>query len=159
MFWAGIWYGGRTPLIVMNRDPTAKHRGYSAQSIIWAFEEAGEDVFNQGLLFQQDNAPIHNASTVSQWFRDRQIQTVDWPACSLDLNPIEHMWSLLKRQIHKAVPELRDEGKSEAAVAHFVSITLESWSTIKQEQIEKLIDSMPKRCQAVIEAEVWQTKY
>jgi transposase len=39
----------------------------------------------------QDNAPIHTARVVKEWFEMNGIDTIDWPPYSLDLNPIEHI--------------------------------------------------------------------
>jgi len=39
----------------------------------------------------QDNAPIHTANAVKDWFKEMGIPIVDWPLYSLDLNPIENV--------------------------------------------------------------------
>ena len=44
-------------------------------------------------IFQQDNAPIHNAKSMKQWFKQQTFGLLQWLAQSLDLNPIEHMWA------------------------------------------------------------------
>jgi len=41
--------------------------------------------------FQQDNAPVHKAYVVMDWFEDMNIQVEDHPPYSPDLNPIEHV--------------------------------------------------------------------
>jgi transposase len=40
----------------------------------------------------QDNASIHTAKKVKDWFMGNGIITTDWPPYSPDLNPIEHAW-------------------------------------------------------------------
>ena len=47
-------------------------------------------------VFQQDNAPVHTASDVAEWFEQYNIQVDKHPPYSLDLNPIEHVWVVLK---------------------------------------------------------------
>lgn len=123
------------------------------------FQEVQHDVFDQGQLFQQDNARIHTTKEVQDWINEQGILTMQWPPYSPDLNPIEHMWSLLKHQIEREEPELYREGASAAAKAHFLQTAVKSWDTIEQVQIHNLIGSMPARCRAVIEAGGWQTKY
>jgi transposase len=43
-------------------------------------------------VFMQDNASIHTAKKVKDWFTDNKVRTIDWPLYSLDLNLIEHAW-------------------------------------------------------------------
>ena len=52
----------------------------------------------QGALFQDDNARPHRARIVDAYLQE-QITRVDWPACSPDLNPIEHAWNQLGRAV------------------------------------------------------------
>jgi hypothetical protein len=49
-------------------------------------------MLDPGYEFMQDNASIHMAGKVKEWFKARGILLLkDWPAYSLDLNPIEHI--------------------------------------------------------------------
>ena len=42
-------------------------------------------------VFQQDNAPVHTASVVTEWFEQHNIQVDEHPPYSPDLNPIQHV--------------------------------------------------------------------
>ena len=48
----------------------------------------------------QDNAPIHTARKVRQWFDENDIIVIEWPLYSSDFNPIEHLWFLLKERVY-----------------------------------------------------------
>ncbi len=45
-------------------------------------------------IFQQDLAPAHTAKVTKSWFNDHSVSVLDWPANSLDLNPVENLWVL-----------------------------------------------------------------
>ncbi|KAJ4445498.1 hypothetical protein ANN_07306 [Periplaneta americana] len=50
------------------------------------------------LFFQQDNHPIHTANRIQRWFtRRRDVDPVDWPPNSPDMNPIQNLWAAVKR--------------------------------------------------------------
>ncbi len=43
-------------------------------------------------MLKDDNARRHRARMVKDFMVQQQIQTMEWPACSPDLNPIEPPW-------------------------------------------------------------------
>ena len=46
-----------------------------------------------------DNARPHLARIVNECLQQETIERMDWPAKSLDLNPIEHAWDILQCRI------------------------------------------------------------
>ncbi len=58
-------------------------------------------------LFQQDLAPAHSAKTTSNWFADRGITVLNWPANSPDLNPIENLRGIVKRKMRPQTQQYR----------------------------------------------------
>ena len=51
----------------------------------------------------EDGAPEHRAKSTKKWHQDRGVKLFEgWPGNSLDLNPIENLWSQMKNlQRHK----------------------------------------------------------
>jgi hypothetical protein len=93
--WCCFWDYGHTKCYFIDRDFEAKKHGYSANSYIQVLD-AGigpdfEELNNIGYIFMQDNASIHIAHKVKDWFKNTGIKMFPWPPYSLDLSPIEHV--------------------------------------------------------------------
>lgn len=106
----------------------------------------------QNSYFQHDNDPKHTSKMTQKWLSDHQIRVLQWPPQSPDLNPIEHLWSQVKKKLSE-YPNLATS--SEELWNRFVS----EWRSIPVERCLKLIESMPDRIQAVLKAKGGHTKY
>jgi len=159
MVWGRIWKGGRLNLVIMRRDPLSKGKGYSSNSYIWALEEGLLPDYHPDCFFQQDNARIHTSRPVKEWMETHGIWVIDHPPKSPDMNPIEHVWKAMKAILRKDYPELatlKDNEENRAKVDKALQV---AWWAVPQDLIDRLIDSMPRRVEALRKAKGWYTKY
>jgi hypothetical protein len=159
MIWGAIWLGGRSEVVIMERDPYVKKNGYTAASYIAVLEDQLPQWYEPGMVFVQDNAPIHKVKKIKDWLELHGVQTSDWPPYSPDLNPIEHVWSWMKQWINDRHPELLEMGACEDSYEALHEAIREAWQAVPQDFIDGLIRSMIRRVQAVLKANGWQTKY
>ena len=52
-----------------------------------------------------DNARPHRAQIVQHFLQQEAVQTIQWPAMSPDMNPIEHVWDFIGRKINQRNPK------------------------------------------------------
>ena len=104
------------------------------------------------VIFQHDNDPKHTAWSVKEWLGNQEFQTMTWPAQSPDLNPIEHLWSHVKRKLN----QFKSPAKG---INELWERIQQVWNEIDKETCLNLIRSMPSRIEAVLKAKGKWTKY
>ena len=75
-----------------------------------------------------------------------------WPAQSADLNPIEHLWHLFKRR-------LGEYDYPPSSIHQLWERVQVEWENISAAECQSLIESMPRRIEAVLKAKGGYTKY
>ena len=100
--------------------------------------------------FQHDNDPKHAAKKTEEFLRKKRVRVITWPSMSPDLNPIEHLWGILKRKVEQHNPSNKEELKE---------VIIREWASITPEICEKLVASMPKRIKSVKENDGGHSKY
>ena len=68
-------------------------------------------------VLQQDNAPVHTASVVTEWLEQHSIQVDEQPPYSPGLNPIEHasayLWAISLLRTTRRVAERKSQAKGD----------------------------------------------
>jgi hypothetical protein len=77
------------------------------------------------------------------WFAENHVDVMDWPPRSPDLNPIEHIWSMIDQRISgirfDSLAQLEDE-------------LVRQWNAITRTECINLIESMPERIRVCLKA-------
>lgn len=147
MFWGGVSRNFKTELHLIDGTVTA------ASYITLLREKILPWIRRQrkgNLIFQQDNAPAHTARATTQFFAEEKVDVLDWPSNSPDLNPIENIWGILKRNVDKRRPQTLND---------LISIAKEEWKKISLSTVKACIDSMPKRLNDAIQRKGEKTDY
>ena len=58
----------------------------------------------QRFTLQQDNNLKHSAKTTQEWLQAKSLNVLEWSSQSPDLNPIQHPWRDLKKQLCSNAP-------------------------------------------------------
>ncbi|GFX12382.1 transposable element Tcb2 transposase [Trichonephila clavipes] len=141
LVYGGISIDERTDLYIIRDGPlTARqYRDEILRLIVVPYAAAIGDDF----ILMDDNCKPHRANLVEDFLFEEGIVRMEWPACSPDLNPIEHVWDALGRQVAGRQPPPQTLEELERAL-------LEEWDRIPQLVINSLIDSVPQRCSTLL---------
>jgi len=143
--WGAIWTGGRSEL--MRLDGAVNMISFA--DLLHQFFTTTNDLPVNAIL-QLDNAPAHRGWVTRQMLDDLGVQALPWPANSPDLNPIEHAWDILGRRVQMQHPSTLDQ---------LFEALREEWHQIPQQQLDRLIASMPHRIGSVIETRGGHSQY
>ncbi|GFX48122.1 transposable element Tcb2 transposase [Trichonephila clavipes] len=90
-----------------------------------------------------DNAPCHCTVAAKQLLESEDIERMDWPARTPDLNPIEHVWDFLGRR-------LADRTLPPVTIQELRLALQDEWAAMPQPLIDTLILSMGRRCETCL---------
>ncbi|GFU94223.1 transposable element Tc1 transposase [Trichonephila clavipes] len=137
-----VWRQVGKELDPKNTIKTVKYGGGSV--LVWGFNVG----LGSNFIFQQDNYPKHTAKIVKLYLLYHCKKELHILPQSPDLNVLENLWSQLKKSVHKHTITSKEDLKN---------VLKEEWTKITVETTKKLVESMPKRLQAVIKAKGFST--
>ena len=104
------------------------------------------------VIFQQDNDPKHTSKLAMDALEELNLNVLEWPSQSPDLNPIEHFWGHVARELKRRTGLITNKD--------------DLWEELQKILVEpnrdlcrKLIGTMPRRIIDVIKAKGGYTKW
>ena len=147
MVWGGIMDRRKTNLIVV--------QGYlNAQDYINQIlqPEAVPFLQRQGpAILMQDNSRPHVARICQQFLNRNNVNVLPWPAVSPDMNPIEHIWDYLGRNV-RAKGNVKNLSDLENAL-------IQEWNNILNVVIRRYVRSMRGHLAACINSRGGHIRY
>lgn len=150
MVWGCVSYHGVGELVIV--DGTMKSTDY-IDILDHNLLDSVENMFGDAMIpfiFQHDNAPVHTARNVQTWLDEHDVQVIQWPAQSPDLNVIENVWGMLQNRVMRDRPSTKLE---------LIQCLFRAWGDITPDYLHKLFSSMPRRVRHVIRSRGYPTKY
>ena len=145
------WFGqGKTDLHVIDNGTLTALR--YVKDILDVYVRPYAGAVGENFILMDDNARAHRARISDQYLEQATIVRMEWPARSPDRNPIKHAWDMLQTAVSSRPVQ-------PASVQELRQALLEEWDQIPQYKIRRLISSMWRCCQAVIEARGHHTRY
>ncbi|GFW17029.1 transposable element Tc3 transposase [Trichonephila clavipes] len=94
-------------------------------------------------LFRDDNTPYHRTVAAEQLLESDNIECMDWPARSPNLNPIDIVWDFLGRRLAaRTLPPV--------TIRELRLALQDEWAAMPQQLIDTLILSMGRRCETCL---------
>ncbi|GFS83318.1 transposable element Tcb2 transposase [Trichonephila clavipes] len=150
LVYGGISTDGCTDIYIIRDGPRTarRYRDEIIRPIVVPYAAAIGDDF----ILMNDNSRPHRANLVEDSLFEEGIVRMEWPACSPDMNSIEHVWDALGRRVAGRQPPPQTLQELERAF-------LEEWDRIPQLVINSLIDSMSQKCSTLLAVRGNHTPY
>ncbi|GFU76875.1 transposable element Tcb2 transposase [Trichonephila clavipes] len=140
LVWGGIMLGSRTDLHIFDAGSVNGTR--YCNEILLPYVRLFRGAMGLQFLFMDDNAPCPRTVAAEQLLESEDIERMDWPARSPDLNPIEHVWDFLGRCLAaRTLPPV--------TIRELRLALQDEWAAMPQ-LIDTLILSMGRRCETCL---------
>lgn len=154
MVWGAFSFEGKAELAFVSGKQSALDHLETLQNHLLPFVNAEHTHDDKGVaIFQQDNASIHRARCVQTWLQGQDFETMEWPAKSPDLNPMENVWAKL------AVMVYTSDKAPYTNLEQLKTAIKEAWEELSQEYLNSLVNSMESRFKECIKLKGLVTHY
>ena len=155
MFWGSFRWGKMGPGLFFDLEPGQKvnsmvYRDQILNGPLKTFWMTSKKKIKVPIVME-DNAPVHKKYCIPL-HEKLKMKTLEHPANLPDLNPIEHIWAIMKHRIAKEYAHITSQAEMKRVVQ-------EMWDSFGDDEFNHLIESMPERIEAVIKAKGGSTKY
>jgi transposase len=100
--------------------------------------------------FQQDNDPKHTSRVVKDWLEENNVELVEWPSQSPDMNVQENLHNIWKDRVDALHPTTRQDLRKKIKKVFY---------EMTAEDTRPLVDSMRQRVESLRKAKGGHTKY
>ena len=139
MVWAGVSLQHKTNIVFINRNLTAAH---------YQHEVLDTEVIpllrnHKGMQLLHDGAPAHRARATTTYLNAKNVNVVDFPPKSPDLNVIENIWDEINCHVKRT-------GAFNTTLNQLRAKTLDEWNNLPQNYVQHYVTSMRRCCLAVV---------
>ena len=138
--------GLKTDLVIINGNLNAQ--GY-VDIVLWPVVVPSLE--QNHVCLMHDNARPHTTRLTQAFLARHDVNFLPWPACSTDMNPIEHLWDLLgrKARTNHATNNIND---LTAAPAH-------EWNAIPADVVRRYVRPMRLKTLALVRRRGLHNRY
>jgi len=153
MVWSCIAYNYKGPLVFLPKG-RGTGVGYVESVMSGPLWDVYMEIYDArgAAKVMEDGAPMHRSAIAKEFRTTHSMDTIMHPAQSPDMNPIEHVWKVLKERVNKRLHRPKNAEELKTAL-------LEEWEKIEIELINHLIESMEDRVSALLRAKGGSTRY
>ena len=160
MAWGALHHGGWSELVVVDG---AMNRHQYIQILRNQMLPRAMGAFGCNFVYVQDNALPHTARDTAAFLDQQDVEVMDWPARSPDMNPIVHVWDQMSVWI-RGMDDPHPRGMDDIAPPRFhrswtKQAVRQVWAAVRPGRVWTLVESLLRCVRALLAARGGHTCY